>query len=252
MRTPRQQTALDVVNGAGNEMRAPIMKTARRMDLGRQLGTVAGWLAEEFPAAALLRTGDLGIDASVWQGNVGWGRVAAAGRRFAIVKASEGVGFTDDTFRANWAGMAAAGLVRGAYHFARPDLDGNSAADEAEYFLGVVAAAGGAVAGSDVLALDLETGDGDLAAWALAWLRVVRAAGHRPVLYTSPSFIAEHGLSGVPELAEFPLWLASYRATVPPCPAGWDRIAIWQRTSSGVVEGVAGMVDENVVLAGLY
>ena len=50
-------------------------------------------------------------------------KVAASGRKFGIVKATEGTGYTDSSFAANWAAMPKAGVIRGAYHFFHPNLD---------------------------------------------------------------------------------------------------------------------------------
>jgi len=67
-----------------------------------------------------------GIDVSKWQSEVKWDQVASdrPDIRFAIVKASEGVGYTDPRFSENWEGAKQAGLIRGAYHFARVSVVG--------------------------------------------------------------------------------------------------------------------------------
>src|SRR5262245_52462151 len=58
-----------------------------------------------------------GIDVSHHQGVVDWGKVAKSDVVFAILKATEGGDYVDDTFARNLAGARAAGLVVGAYHF---------------------------------------------------------------------------------------------------------------------------------------
>ena len=63
----------------------------------------------------------LGIDVSRWQGIINWAQVKADGFQFAIIKASEGGTFVDPDFASNWAAAKAAGLVRGAYCFTRPE-----------------------------------------------------------------------------------------------------------------------------------
>ena len=73
------------------------------------------WLPQYRPA---LKDGErYGIDVSHHQGEIDWRTVAANDISFAYIKATEGGDFTDDRFRANWRGAAAAGLPRGAYHF---------------------------------------------------------------------------------------------------------------------------------------
>src|SRR5207302_823289 len=75
----------------------------------------------------------LGIDVSHYQGTINWPAVFASGERFAFEKATEGVTYTDPKFVTNMLAGKAAGVLMGAYHFARP-LN-NSAADEAAHFL---------------------------------------------------------------------------------------------------------------------
>src|SRR5262245_44128113 len=104
--------------------------------------------------AVTRRTGDTveftrGIDVSHHQGQVDWARVAASGIRYAFMKATQGAGFIDSRFVANWAGAALNGVVRGAYHFFDP---GATAAQQFENFTNVVSLEPGDLAP----ALDLE------------------------------------------------------------------------------------------------
>src|SRR5215472_886920 len=76
------------------------------------------------PGQLPLTPGDRGPDVSSYQPNVDWSAVAASGCRFAFAKATEGVGYVNPYFAQDWTGIAAAGMVRGAYHFARPSQSG--------------------------------------------------------------------------------------------------------------------------------
>src|SRR4051812_44288131 len=51
---------------------------------------------------------------------IAWHKVKASGHEFAIVKATEGGYYRNPWFRRDYRGARAAGLARGAYHFARP------------------------------------------------------------------------------------------------------------------------------------
>ena len=62
-----------------------------------------------------------GIDVSHYQGTIDWARVAAAGKRFAFMKASDSTDYVDPTYVTNRAQAKLQGLKVGAYHFARPD-----------------------------------------------------------------------------------------------------------------------------------
>lgn len=181
----------------------------------------------------------LGIDISSLQPNTDWQQVAQT-HQFAFIKATEGSGYPNPQFGRDWAGARAAGVIRGCYHFARPDL-GNTAQAEADYFLSVV----GPLSPGDLLALDLEVGDGDLSGWALAWLqRVEQRTGYKPFLYSYPNFISTRGL-GTSALAAYPLWYASYQANWPPLPGRWSSVTLWQHSDNVTVAGVAGIVDES-------
>ena len=76
--------------------------------------------ADSDPHAGVARAHALpvqGIDISKYQGDIDWARARKDGIRFAYLKVSEGGDRVDDRFYDNWAGAAAAGIPRGAYHF---------------------------------------------------------------------------------------------------------------------------------------
>ncbi len=195
-----------------------------------------------------------GIDVSKWQGTIDWPKVWGAGYRFAIAKATEGVGYTDPKWTTNRAGARAAGLVVGAYHFARPDANTTltQARQEAAWFASQI----GPINGMVVPALDLEVRgsqtDAELIAWTKAWLGEFYArTGIKAMIYTSPSFwrtylgdtrwFADNGYKT--------LWVAHWTtASSPSVPAsnwggrGWT---FWQYTSDGTVPGIDGRVDLN-------
>lgn len=185
------------------------------------------------------------MDVSKWQGVVPWASDAAR-EGFAFMKATEGglVPGTGDAqaiqlfgldpqFRANWHQSRAVGLIRGAYHFARPDL-GNSAAAEAAWFLYVV----GDLLPGDLLALDAECGGGNFGQWCRQWLAYVHdRVGFWPLFYTFRSWPAAHGVTFTGIGGGSGLWLSAPDvADVPPPVAGWPLTAIWQK-ASGVVGG---------------
>jgi GH25 family lysozyme M1 (1,4-beta-N-acetylmuramidase) len=182
-----------------------------------------------------------GIDVSHWQGSVDWRAVAAAGYRFAFVKATEGRSREDPTFARNRRQATAAGLAVGAYHFARPDASAGDAVAEANEFLRVARPA----AGELVPVLDLEVagplGPGSLQAWVRTWLDRVRSAtGVRPAIYAGPTFWRVH-MADTTDFASYPLMLAD-QAAPPSVPAhGWSGLGwtVWQWSVCGRVPGVS-------------
>src|SRR5712692_7664826 len=142
-----------------------------------------------------------GVDVSDFQGHVEWSSVAWGGRQFAFTKATEGTDVVSPTFARNWVGIRAARLIRGAYHFAKPDNKLPEA--EADFFLQEV----GPLVEGDLLALDLESGSSDdVSPWALAWLKHVTVkVGFRPLLYSGTWFLEPHGCTGNNDLAQYGL-----------------------------------------------
>jgi lysozyme len=197
------------------------------------------------------------VDVSNHQGGIDWWTVAhsiaalggasAGPVEGALIKASEGSGWQDEYFDANWTGAGDAGLARGAYHFARYDL-GNPPELEAEWFWSVV---GPRLREGDSLHWDVEEpNDGDLNAKVKASLRrLAELAGFAPLLYSRTGFMTAHNLTHDPELAEHGLWLAAYPGGIPSSfpvpPPLWPFTAIHQFTSKGRVSGISGDVDLN-------
>lgn len=188
-----------------------------------------------------------GIDVSHWQGTIDWAKVKAAGKTFAIAKATEGIGFEDDAYDRNKAGAMAQGIKFGAYHFARPGS--NNPVTEADWFVDTA----GYERGMLIPTLDLELTGGlgttALTNWVMAWLgRVDERLGVKPMIYTSPSFwrsymgdsrwFADNGYTVV--------WVAHWGVTSPSVPGsswGGRSWTFWQYTSDGTVPGIAGRVD---------
>ncbi|HEY2354600.1 MAG TPA: GH25 family lysozyme [Gaiellaceae bacterium] len=195
-----------------------------------------------------------GIDVSNWNGTINWTKVAHAGYRFAIAKATESTTFDDSTYLANRTGSEAAGIAFGAYHFARPAGKGlaavtASAIAQADHFLGFATPQ----AGELPPVLDLEaTGNLSahlLTAWTGAWAQEVYARlGVHPLVYSSPAFWQEHlADSTAIAAAGTPLWIAHWTsASNPSVPAkNWNGLGwtFWQWTDCVSVPGVAHCVD---------
>ena len=73
-----------------------------------------------------------GIDVSAYQPHIDWRAVAAGGDSFAFVKATEGARYVSPVFRVQRDTAKGAGLLVGAYHFARWERDDPEA--QAEHF----------------------------------------------------------------------------------------------------------------------
>lgn len=200
-----------------------------------------------------------GIDISKHQGVIDFDAAQASGlAEFIWPKATEGVGYTDPRFFYNWTEGGRVGAVRGAYHFARPDLQPNNpddAKNEAEWFLSRVKLEHR----GDFLVLDYEpktVAPGfDDRAIAVPWCRqfldeVYLRVGVKAFLYLNLSQAGRNApYDWSPIIAAgHPLILAFYRpndghtaSQVPP--TQWPEVAMHQWTSRGTVAGISGPVD---------
>jgi GH25 family lysozyme M1 (1,4-beta-N-acetylmuramidase) len=194
-----------------------------------------------------------GADVSAWQDNINIATLAKTyGWTFIGIKASEGKSRTDSKFARNWAGAKAAGLVRIAYHFSRPEE--SSAVQQADRFLGIVKPVEG-----DLLCLDLEESDlsqAETNAWAIAFAARLKekAPGNKRVIYAGRGYAANgtgKNLADHYQLWWFPqydsmkattTWPGSFSPALPDkLTIGWTEPHIWQWSSN-----FAGRFDVNV------
>jgi len=181
---------------------------------------------------------------------INWQRVHSAGASFAFVKATEGSTYTNPYFTQDYAAVHKAGMIRSAYHYARPRSTPTSARDQAKAFVKVAGVAGSR--GDLPLTLDLEETGGlnpaQLVSWTQSFVAEVKTLTHRTtILYTYPYFW-QHAMGNSTAFTSLPLWLASYRSGGPrtPLPGGWKSWTFWQYTAMGTTPGIRGSVDESL------
>ena len=196
-----------------------------------------------------------GIDVSYWDAGIDWPKVRATGQRFVFAKATEGDFYSDPTFDENWSGAKSAGLLRGAYHFFRCNVD---AKKQATRFIDYVKS----VSDNGELppVLDLESNDGQtkdkIIARAKAWLDLVEEEfGKKPIIYSGQYFLQDYlseAGGGPPKWAkDHSLWLAQYPnqytpGMMPSLPKGWFKWTFWQYSEKGQVNGINANVDMNL------
>jgi lysozyme len=148
----------------------------------------------------------MGIDVSHFQGQVDWQAVHDAGNSFAFAKATDGISMVDPTFQTNIAGMKAAQIFAGAYHFFHADVDPVA---QANHFLATVDGLNLELP----LCLDLEdqaglarVGQSAMVANVTSFVSTVEAAtsGRKMIIYGSVEYLSM--LNG--DFAGHPLWLA--------------------------------------------
>ncbi|WP_316764828.1 GH25 family lysozyme [Streptomyces herbicida] len=186
-----------------------------------------------------------GLDVSAHQESVDWSAVATDGASFAYVKATEGTSYISSRFSQQYDGAAAVGLIRGAYHFARPDKSSGSA--QADYFVdhgGAWRPDGRTLPG----VLDVEATPGLPACYGVGPAATVRwiasfddeyrrRTGRHPVINTNASWWSQCTGNSTAFAATNLLWVGSYTGTPHPLPNGWSTYAFWQTSDSGAFPG---------------
>jgi lysozyme len=197
-----------------------------------------------------------GIDVSVYQGDIDWPQVAAAGYRYAIARVSHSTTTLDTKFAQNWAGIASVGMVRGVYQYFQPTHDTVAQAE-------VVCEAVGLLGPGDLPAvIDVEVpnpgiGQSEYADVVRTWIDHVEACtGKPPMIYTGKYYWEPY--LGTDEFADHPLWHAAYPAACQPpssppscgvcpnIPDQWSTWTFWQYTDKNTIPGISGNVDTNV------
>ena len=203
--------------------------------------------------------GALGVDVADYQHRNGalidWPQVAAAGYKFAFVKATEGDYYVNPWYAYDLARATAAGLYVAGYHFAIPNV--SDGASQADYALqnGAYTPGGRTLP----LALDIEYNPygqecygltpTEMVAWVASFTaEAKRVTGQLPIIYTT----ADWWNTCTDDSAAFgadQLWVAAFGADSPPTPAGWSNWTFWQYTSRGSVPGITGPVDLSYFLS---
>jgi len=184
-----------------------------------------------------------GIDVSVHNGDIDWGKVKTDGIDFAIIRAGYGrlASQKDKRFEQNYSGAKAVGIPVGAYWYSYA-MNENEARQEADVFLSVIK---GKQFEMPVY-FDLEEkkqfnlGKEKVSAIMRAFLEKVESAGYFTGLYGSASSLTTHTADDIK--SRYTIWLAHWVNQTNYSNA----YAIWQYSSNGKVTGINGNVDLDI------
>lgn len=188
-----------------------------------------------------------GIDVSSYQGVIDWGKVAAAGTEFAILKVIRMDLQPDKQFEANYAGCNAAGVtVQGVYNYSYATTI-TKAVSDAQRVLAILAGRK-VMVWLDVEDKCLEGLGKQLIDIIHAYAGIIKGAGLDFGVYTGQYFyqtyIKPYGN------IEYPLWIARYGLNDGTLNEKYEPqingMIGWQYTSKGSVSGISGNVDLNV------
>jgi lysozyme len=185
-----------------------------------------------------------GIDVSYYQGKIDWTKVSAMEEDdvkidFAFIKATEGLLRIDPYFNRNWREAPKANIICGAYHFFRPQKDGEA---QAKFFLQVV----NMEKGDLPPVIDIETLDGvsktKMRAELFKFLDYVEMkTGVKPIIYTGLAFYRDN-LAGYVD--DYSLWIAHYYQ--PNLNLDKQLWQFWQHSDKAKIDGIGHVVDFNV------
>lgn len=199
-------------------------------------------------------TCQLGIDVSKWNGDIDWDKVKDDGIEFAMIRCGyrgsvTGALVEDPNFMKNIRGAKAAGLKVGIYFFTQATNE-IEAVEEASMVVAlcdgyeidypIVIDTEGAGGNGRADALDVETRTNI----CKAFCETIENAGYEAGVYASRSWYNQN--LEVSKLDDYRIWLAEYRST--PLYSGY--YDMWQYTSKGCVDGIAGNVDLNISYMG--
>jgi GH25 family lysozyme M1 (1,4-beta-N-acetylmuramidase) len=195
------------------------------------------------PSAGAMQT-LAGFDISAWQKLPDFAAAKARGAAFAFVEATVGTGYVNPVFLRQFRAVKAAGLLRGAYHYARPDR--SSGAAQAGFLhdhYGKWYADGMTLPPT----VDLEDTKGLPHCYGMTptamvgWVRdfstkIKSLTGHEPIIYTSTLWWRSCTADSTAFAADHPLWLARYARSIGEVPRGW-KASFWQSGTTGPLPG---------------
>jgi lysozyme len=185
-----------------------------------------------------------GIDVSHYQGEIDWEKLKKEEEPdFVIIRATAGKDSKDVRFDKNWKSAGEQEILRGAYHYYRPD---ENSTEQAKFFIKTVKLNEGDLPP----VLDIEKYSrvqslSSLKTGLLNWLKIVEEHYDvTPILYTYNKFYTSTIIHDE-RFDKYPLWIAWYNVNGNPddITSNW---VFWQFSDKGRVKGIVGDVDINV------
>ncbi|MBL0012824.1 MAG: glycoside hydrolase family 25 protein [Flavobacterium sp.] len=184
-----------------------------------------------------------GIDVSQYQGTITWSKVKAVEGtfpiRFAFIRSTAGTNKLDQEFRQNWKNSKENGIIRGAYHYYRPN---ENSIEQANFFISNVTLEKGDLPPIlDIESLPKNQSIDSLKVGLKRWLTIVDAKFRlKPIIYTNEKFYEDFLKD---DFSEFQFWIANYNFFTETMQDDW---LFWQFTEKASIAGIDGNVDVNL------
>jgi lysozyme len=231
----------------------PKIKTKMAYYLGfKSHHAIAQNLSNAARDAAILKNHadfSIGIDVSEYQEKISWSYVDSIKKKYPIhfvfIRATVGSDRIDRQFERNWLGAKKNNMIRGAYHYYRPNE--NSLQQAMLFIKNVSLEEGDLPPVLDIEKLPKNQSIDSLKVGLRRWLEKVEDHyGVRPIIYTGEKYYDDFLKEA---FDDYPFWIANYnhyRSEID------DQWLFWQFTESAVAPGIKTRVDVNVFNGDLY
>ncbi|OGS62503.1 MAG: glycoside hydrolase [Flavobacteria bacterium GWF1_32_7] len=185
----------------------------------------------------------IGFDVSEYQSEIDWEQTYHIDESFELsfvfIRATAGKNKTDKRFKENWKASKERELIRGAYHYYRPNE--NSIAQAENFIKNVKLEKGDLPPVLDIEKLPKSQSIDSLKVGLRRWLKKVEKHYKvKPIIYSGESYYTDFLKE---EFSDYPLWIANYNFWRNHLEDDW---LFWQFTEKAQIEGIEGMVDVNI------
>ena len=185
----------------------------------------------------------IGIDVSEYQGKISWSYVDTIEKKYPLhyvfIRATVGKDRPDRQFERNWLGAKENKMIRGAYHYYRPN---ENSLEQAELFIKTVKLEKGDLPPVlDIEKLPKNQSIANLKLGLKRWLKAVESHyGVKPIIYTGERYYDDFLKE---EFSDYLFWIANYNFYREEIDSDW---LFWQFTEKASIPGIKGNVDVNI------
>jgi lysozyme len=185
----------------------------------------------------------IGFDVSQFQGNIDWDLVETMEGNypleFVFIRATAGNDKVDARFKENWLGAKEKKIIRGAYHYYRPN---ENSLEQARLFIKTVRLRKGDLPPVlDIEKLPKGQSLDSLKIGLRRWLKAVEAHYKvKPIIYSGEKYYDDFLKD---DFSDYLFWIANYNFYREKIQDDW---LFWQFTEKASVSGIKGNVDVNI------
>ena len=185
----------------------------------------------------------IGFDVSEYQSEIDWEQTYHIDESFELsfvfIRATAGKNKVDSRFKENWKASKERQLIRGAYHYYRPNE--NSIEQANNFIKNVKLEKGDLPPVLDIEKLPKSQSIDSLKVGLRRWLKKVEKHYKvKPIIYSGESYYNDFLKK---EFSDYPLWIANYNFWRNHLEDDW---LFWQFTEKAQIQGIEGMVDVNI------